>query len=410
MADPPGPRSRSGPATQVVDPVGTAASTTGYLLVEWPLPWPRDLSEIPELAPVLDAAKAAGLRVQALVPRDGGDDARVIRYSPPGTTDEAVGHLERAEVAVPADKVIGAAADLADGARRQPGPGSAEPVTDVLICTHGRRDACCGSRAPPWRSTLAHLAGPVGDGRVRLWRTSHTGGHRFAPTAIVLPGATWCRPFLDPRARRSRRPGRAPRRPARPLPRLPRPGVPGDAGRRAGGLGRRRMGLVRLDARRGAPRDGRVRVTGRSPTGAVAQLEASVEVRRQLPVPDCGRPSTTRPNPRPEPQLDLVVADDVGARVSRRGSDRRLTQASSAPAPRTWRCSDAGPSAGAGAGPVPSRPALPAPPSSPGSARRPPPARPCTGPAGVAAPSGARSSTRPTSCAPPSRSPTPSAT
>ena len=25
---------------------------------------------------------------------------------------------------------------------------------------------------------------------VRLWRTSHTGGHRFAPTAIALPSAS----------------------------------------------------------------------------------------------------------------------------------------------------------------------------------------------------------------------------
>ena len=34
---------------------------------------------------------------------------------------------------------------------------------------------------------------------VRLWRTSHTGGHRFAPTALVLPSATlwaWADPAL----------------------------------------------------------------------------------------------------------------------------------------------------------------------------------------------------------------------
>ena len=34
---------------------------------------------------------------------------------------------------------------------------------------------------------------------MRLWRTSHTGGHRFAPTFIVLPFATlwaWADPLL----------------------------------------------------------------------------------------------------------------------------------------------------------------------------------------------------------------------
>jgi hypothetical protein len=37
------------------------------------------------------------------------------------------------------------------------------------------------------------------DASVRLWRTSHTGGHRFAPTFIVLPFATlwaWGDPLL----------------------------------------------------------------------------------------------------------------------------------------------------------------------------------------------------------------------
>lgn len=33
-------------------------------------------------------------------------------------------------------------------------------------------------------------AGMVAGPEVRLWRTSHTGGHRFAPTALVLPSAT----------------------------------------------------------------------------------------------------------------------------------------------------------------------------------------------------------------------------
>ena len=38
----------------------------------------------------------------------------------------------------------------------------------------------------------ALLAQPLSapSGPLRLWRTSHTGGHRFAPTAIVLPSAT----------------------------------------------------------------------------------------------------------------------------------------------------------------------------------------------------------------------------
>lgn len=59
-----------------------------------------------------------------------------------------------------------------------------EPVPDplLLLCTNGRRDRCCG-----------HLGGrvarqltddPAAD---RILRSTHLGGHRFAPTALLLP-------------------------------------------------------------------------------------------------------------------------------------------------------------------------------------------------------------------------------
>jgi hypothetical protein len=66
--------------------------------------------------------------------------------------------------------------------------------TDLLIRGHGRRDRCCGALG-----TALHLEAAV-SGRlpadVRVWRTSHTGGHPFAPTAIVLPEGT-CWGYLD---------------------------------------------------------------------------------------------------------------------------------------------------------------------------------------------------------------------
>jgi len=64
-------------------------------------------------------------------------------------------------------------------------------VTDVLVCTHGSRDMCCGSLGTRlWREVSERLDA------VNLWRTSHTGGHRFAPTAITFPdGNYWA--FLD---------------------------------------------------------------------------------------------------------------------------------------------------------------------------------------------------------------------
>lgn len=54
-----------------------------------------------------------------------------------------------------------------------------EPV--LLVCTNSKRDACCALRGRPLVEALA----PVFPGRV--WECSHTGGHRFAPTGLVLP-------------------------------------------------------------------------------------------------------------------------------------------------------------------------------------------------------------------------------
>jgi hypothetical protein len=62
----------------------------------------------------------------------------------------------------------------------------------LLVCTNGRRDVCCAVFGRP----LAYDARVQRPGQV--WETSHTGGHRFSPTAVLLPwGVTLAR--LDAR-------------------------------------------------------------------------------------------------------------------------------------------------------------------------------------------------------------------
>ena len=51
-----------------------------------------------------------------------------------------------------------------------------------LVCTHGRRDACCARLGGPLYEALAQHVPPE-----RLWQASHLGGHRFAPNVVVLP-------------------------------------------------------------------------------------------------------------------------------------------------------------------------------------------------------------------------------
>ena len=51
----------------------------------------------------------------------------------------------------------------------------------MLVCAHGKRDQCCAVLGRP---VAAGLAAEFGDA---VWECSHTGGHRFAPSLILLP-------------------------------------------------------------------------------------------------------------------------------------------------------------------------------------------------------------------------------
>jgi hypothetical protein len=178
------PAFRCSPWTQAqaVDPIGSAGSFDALLLVEWPLPWPKDVSDVPALA---DHAAHPGARLMMVVPQ-GEDHATrtVVHRWRTGTN-----RLDGVDHRVPADEVPALLATLLEDPQAPSDhlPSAAGPAPlEVLVCAHGRRDPCCGR----W-GTILH-AELLGWGDVRVWRCSHTGGHRFAPTAITLPdGRAW---------------------------------------------------------------------------------------------------------------------------------------------------------------------------------------------------------------------------
>ena len=55
------------------------------------------------------------------------------------------------------------------------------PTPVLLVCTNSRRDVCCAVRGRP----VALESSSRRPGQV--WECSHTGGHRFAPTGVILP-------------------------------------------------------------------------------------------------------------------------------------------------------------------------------------------------------------------------------
>lgn len=177
---------------------GTAATALFFVVVEQPGPWGRDAARESsldrELGAELDARTSrAGGRFM-LIRRPGGHPAKA------GPRRVLVAHAG----ARPADAWLLTAlvpdvgdllgldwGALARGTRALVqasllGSEAAEPA--LLVCTNGRRDVCCAVRGRP----LAAHAARVAPGRA--WEVSHTGGHRFAPTAVLLPwGQTFAR-------------------------------------------------------------------------------------------------------------------------------------------------------------------------------------------------------------------------
>jgi hypothetical protein len=58
---------------------------------------------------------------------------------------------------------------------------------DILICTHGSRDRCCARYGNPFYFHATTSVFSLGLDNIRIWKSSHIGGHRFAPTAIDFP-------------------------------------------------------------------------------------------------------------------------------------------------------------------------------------------------------------------------------
>jgi hypothetical protein len=60
-------------------------------------------------------------------------------------------------------------------------PGFGQPVTDpfYVVCTHGRRDACCAEFGRPVATAIAR--------EHDVWETTHLGGDRFAANVVCFP-------------------------------------------------------------------------------------------------------------------------------------------------------------------------------------------------------------------------------
>jgi hypothetical protein len=171
---------------------GSAAQASAWMLVEQPGPWGRfafrESRLDPELGAALEARCAEANVSPFLVKRPGrtaGGRARraLLVSSRPGNT-----WIQSLEVEDPRELLT---LDLEGLGRGEPVAG--EPVEGplYLVCTNGKRDACCARIGRPIAQTLVEARPGA------IWECSHTGGHRFAGVLICLPdGLVYGR--LDP--------------------------------------------------------------------------------------------------------------------------------------------------------------------------------------------------------------------
>ena len=189
-------------------PTGSAPGWDRCLIIETPRPWAGNVETsitFPALVlETLDMAAKGGdnVRLQCVATDDEYTEAghtTVMLFSRPedqfSRYDKYEYQVPRESVAALVEALLGrnGGLDEFEDHRRD-----TSTVRDVLVCTHGSRDACCATLGYPVYQTLRRKLAPEMNGAMRVWQSSHLGGHRFAPNIMDLPeGRSWVRPAED---------------------------------------------------------------------------------------------------------------------------------------------------------------------------------------------------------------------
>lgn len=183
------------------DPIGSSWHSERYVLVELPLPWKYNALEsihAPEgLGPLLLELWEIGHRSGFIgfAPDEEHSVAgmtRVIDYRLPPAP---FARYDRTEYLLPTERVVallGLVATDPESNELAACRVDADPQRrDVFVCTHGAIDACCATFGYPIYKLLRHM-GRDPELRLRVWRCTHFGGHRFAATVLDMPeGRYW---------------------------------------------------------------------------------------------------------------------------------------------------------------------------------------------------------------------------
>ena len=177
-----GAECHSGAEPSAASAASAPETSRAWLLIEHPGPWPHEAAEAAQPAPLaalVESAREFGLRVQ-MIRRPGRRQVGDVRTVFLGWTAGTEPWLRRAEMSASAPEL--AERDLKElAAGTVPSCGQAWDGPVFLVCTHGKRSACCARFGAPLAQALA--ARHPG----QVWETTHVGGHRFAANLVILP-------------------------------------------------------------------------------------------------------------------------------------------------------------------------------------------------------------------------------
>ena len=113
----------------------------------------------------------------------------LVAHSRPGATWMLAATVDAPDALLSLDFAAVASGDRDSVIRSLPGLAPAGP--QLLVCTNGTRDTCCARLGRPV-ATAASAHHPE-----QVWEVTHTSGHRFAPTTVLLPSGTLHGRVLD---------------------------------------------------------------------------------------------------------------------------------------------------------------------------------------------------------------------
>ncbi|MGD1873007.1 MAG: sucrase ferredoxin [Mastigocoleus sp.] len=189
------------------DPLGTAEFYHHWFIFEVPRPWGDALWDYPPLEYLMKISsklilqKGEIIKVVMVAPdkeysQEG--QTRIIHYYRP---KKMFAEFEKQEYILPnLEPDLGEVISLLDTILYHPRQldkfniyyQDTKHIREMIICTHTKVDLACGRFGTPIYRKLRQEYTTKANANIRVWQSSHFGGHQFAPTLIELPaGRLW---------------------------------------------------------------------------------------------------------------------------------------------------------------------------------------------------------------------------